>query len=348
MSYPSKCSCSWLFGYMMSKVRARVLPASQRRSLDELTQDLILSTGDTTSKRSAFWTMLTLSSIIAAGGVLTDSTATVIGAMIIAPLSTPIMGIALGSVLRRRTGSVTIVLLACLLVIAIGITMSLVLPSNYDLLSNSQISSRTSPDLMDLIAALATGFAGAVALARRDVAAVLPGVAIAISLVPPLVVVGVCLGQLSGWLALGALALFVSNLFALVFAGMVVFAALGYAAEADKAAGHPARRASVAMALLFVVVFVPLTANTVTTLLLNAWTGRAREAAQQWLADEPGASVTSVDANSRTMYIHVRNPGELPPVQSLLDRLEGQVPDGIPIVVDASRGRQIDAGKVGG
>ncbi|MFC5219744.1 TIGR00341 family protein [Streptomyces coerulescens] len=333
---------------MISKVRARVLPASQRRSLDELTQDLILSSGDTTSKRSAFWTMLTLSSIIAAGGVLTDSTATVIGAMIIAPLSTPIMGIALGSVQRRRTGSATVVLLACLLVIAVGMVMSLALPSSYDLLSNSQISSRTSPGLMDLIAALATGLAGAVALARRDVAAVLPGVAIAISLVPPLVVAGVCLGKLSGWLALGALALFVSNLFALVFAGMVVFASLGYGTEADKAAGRPARGAYAAMALLFVVVLAPLTANTVATLLLNAWTGRTKEAADQWLADEPDASVTSVDANSRTMYIHVRAPEELPPVQSLLERLEGRIPDGIPVVVDATRGRRIDAGEVGG
>ena len=333
---------------MISQVRARVLPASQRRSLDELTQDLLLSSGDTTSKRSAFWTMLTLSAVIAAGGVLTDSTATVIGAMIIAPLSTPIMGIAVGSVQRRRTGSVMVVLLACLLVIAVGVVMSVALPSDYDLLSNSQISSRTSPGLMDLIAALATGLAGAVALARRDVGAVLPGVAIAISLVPPLVVAGVCLGKLSGWLALGALALFVSNLFALVFAGMVVFASLGYAAEADKAAGRPARRAYAAMALLFVVVLVPLTANTVATLLLNAWTGRTKDAAQQWLADEPDASVTSVDAKSRTMYIHVRTPGELPPVESLLDRLEGRIPDGIPVVVDASRGRRIDAGKVGG
>ena len=333
---------------MISQVRARVLPASQRRSLDELTEDLLLSSGDTTSKRSAFWTMLTLSAVIAAGGVLTDSTATVIGAMIIAPLSTPIMGIAVGSVQRRRTGSVLVVLLACLLVIAVGVVMSVALPSDYDLLSNSQISSRTSPGLMDLIAALATGLAGAVALARRDVGAVLPGVAIAISLVPPLVVAGVCLGKLSGWLALGALALFVSNLFALVFAGMVVFASLGYAAEADKAAGRPAGRASAAMALLFVVVLVPLTANTVATLLLNAWTGRTKDAAQQWLADEPDASVTSVDAKSRTMYIHVRTPGELPPVESLLDRLEGRIPDGIPVVVDASRGRRIDAGKVGG
>ncbi|MEU2900572.1 TIGR00341 family protein [Streptomyces sp. NPDC001273] len=332
---------------MIGKIRARVLPASQRRSLDELTEDLDLSSGDSASKRSAFWTMLTLSSVIASGGVLTDSTATVIGAMIIAPLSTPIMGIALGSVQRRRTGAARVVLLACLLVIAVGMVMSVALPSDYDLLSNSQISSRTSPGLMDLIAALATGFAGAVALSRRDVAAVLPGVAIAISLVPPLVVAGVCLGQLSGWLALGALVLFVSNLFALVFGGMVVFASLGYGAEAGKAAGRPARRAYAAMVLLFVVVFVPLTANTVVTLLLDTWTGRTKDAAQQWLADVPDASVTSVDATSRTMYVHVRSPGDLPPVQSLLDRLEGQIPDGIPVVVDTSRGQRIDAGVVG-
>src|SRR5690606_25504843 len=332
---------------MISKVRARVLPAAQRRSLDELTHDLILSAGDTTSKRSAFWTMLTLAAVIAAGGVLTDSTATVIGAMIIAPLSTPIMGIALGSVQRRRTGSAVVVLLACLWVIAIGMVMSVALPAHYDLLSNSQISSRTSPGLMDLIAALATGLAGAVALARRDVAAVLPGVAIAISLVPPLVVTGVCLGKLSGWLALGSLALFASNLLALVIAGIVVFASLGYAAEADKAAGRPAGRTSAAMALLFVIVLVPLTANTAATLLINAWTGRAKDAAERWLAEEPGASVTSVDAYSRTLHIHVRTPGELPPVQSLLDQLHGQIPDGIPVVVDASEGRRIDAGDVG-
>ncbi|MEU0220295.1 TIGR00341 family protein [Streptomyces sp. NPDC006265] len=292
--------------------------------------------------------MLTLSSIIAAGGVLTDSTATVIGAMIIAPLATPIMGIALGSVQRRRIGAARIVLFACLLVIVMGMLFSTVLPGDYDLLSNSQIASRTSPGLMDLVAALATGFAGAVALARRDVAAVLPGVAIAISLVPPLVVVGVCLGQLSGWLALGALVLFVSNFFALVFGGMVVFATLGYGTQADRASGRPARRTYAAMALLFTVVFVPLAANTTITLLLNTWTGRTKDAAEEWLAEEPGASVTSVDSTSRTMYVHVRTPAGLPPVKGLLDRLQGRIPDGIPVVVDTSRGQRIDAGMVGG
>ncbi|MEV0007640.1 DUF389 domain-containing protein [Streptomyces sp. NPDC047973] len=334
---------------MLSRVRARVLPAAQRRSLDELAQDLDLSSGDRGAKRSAFWTMLVLSSVIAAGGVLTDSTATVIGAMIIAPLSTPIMGIALGSVQRRRNGAVLVVFLACLLVIAVGMVLSLVLPGDYDLLSNSQISGRTSPGLMDLIAALATGFAGAVALARRDVAAVLPGVAIAISLVPPLVVVGVCLGSGAGWLALGALVLFVSNLFALVFGGMVVFATLAYGTRAEEAgaAGRPTRRAYAAMGVLFAVVFVPLAANTAATVLINIWTERVRNAADQWLADEPGASVTGVETVSRTFHVRVRVPGDLPPVDGLLRRIDGQVPDGVPVVVDATRGRRIEVGRVG-
>ncbi|GAA4657221.1 DUF389 domain-containing protein [Streptomyces chumphonensis] len=333
---------------MISGLRSRVLPPSQRRSLDDLAQDLDLSTGDTGAKRSAFWTMLTLSAVIATGGVLTDSTATVIGAMIIAPLSTPIMGIALGSVQQRRTGAARTVLLACLLVIVLGTLLSAALPGDYDLLSNTQIASRTSPGIMDLVAALATGFAGAVALARRDVAAVLPGVAIAISLVPPLVVAGVCLGHQSVWLALGALVLFVSNLFALVFGGMVIFAALGYGGATDhRRTGRLARRTYVAMTTLFAVVFVPLAANTALTLLVDTWTARAKQAATQWLSDDPDATVTGVDAVSRTLYVHVRVPGDLPPIDGLLDRLDGQVPDGVPVVVDTTRGRRLDAGRVG-
>src|SRR6476620_4955893 len=101
-------------------LRDRVLPENQRRTLDELSEDLDLRSGDTRAKQSAFWTMLVLSAIIATAGVLADSTATVIGAMIIAPLSTPIMGIALGIVKRERNGSVRYVCLGSLLVIAIG------------------------------------------------------------------------------------------------------------------------------------------------------------------------------------------------------------------------------------
>ncbi|MFJ4671471.1 DUF389 domain-containing protein [Kitasatospora purpeofusca] len=333
---------------MISRVRERVLPGNQRRSLEDLQEDLDLSQGDTRAKQSAFWTMLVLSAVIAAGGVLTDSTATVIGAMIIAPLSTPIMGIALGAVQRRHTTAGVFVAAGCVLVVSIGAVASLAVPASYDLLSDPQISGRTSPGLLDLVAALATGFAGAVALARKDVAAVLPGVAIAISLVPPLVVTGVCAGQGDWWLALGSLVLFVSNLLALVFAGMVVFASLGYATGTRPDASRPARGAYLAIGALFGAVGLLLAANTVGNVLVNMWTSRASDAADAWLAATPGASVISVQAQSRTLYIQVRSPVDLPPVDQLLADLTGQVPDGVPVVVVTTLGRRIQAGRVGG
>ncbi|MFF4874203.1 DUF389 domain-containing protein [Streptomyces sp. NPDC000961] len=268
--------------------------------------------------------------------------------MIIAPLSTPIMGIALGAVQRRRSTAALFVAAGGLLVVVLGALFSLVLPASYNLLSNSQVSSRTSPGLMDLVAALATGFAGALALARRDVAAVLPGVAIAISLVPPLVVTGVCLGQTAWWLALGSFVLFVSNLLALVFAGMVVFGGLGYAkAHRLKEAGA-VRRTYMTLGLLFAAVGVLLVANTAATVLVQMWTTRAASSTTKWLAASPGASVVNVSAQSRTLYIQVRTPGNLPPVEALLADLEGQIPDGVPVVIVTNEGRQVQAGRIGG
>ncbi|MDT0329815.1 DUF389 domain-containing protein [Nocardiopsis lambiniae] len=333
---------------MLSGILERVLPASQLRASDDLVHDLDLSTGDSRAKRSAFWTMLTLSALIAAGGVLTDSTATVIGAMIIAPLSTPIMGIALGIVRQERTGAVRTVVLGCLLVIGVGVVFSLVVPGSYDLMKNGQVAGRTSPGLLDLVSALATGAAGAVGLARRDVAAVLPGVAIAISLVPPLVVVGVCLGQGAMWPAGGAALLFLSNLLALVFAGMVVFAASGHGVPPEARDTRAGRRTRLVLGGLFAFVFALLAVNTTVTVLIAVWTHRVEEAADRWVSERPNASVTRVYTVSRTMYVEVRVQEAPPPVDALLADLRGRVPDRLTVVVETTRGERVEAGPVGG
>src|SRR6201999_1159473 len=97
---------------------------------------LDLDAGEASAKRSSFWLMLTLSAVIATAGVLTDSTATVIGAMIIAPLSTPIMGTALGIVIAHdhlALRALRYVLAGIVLVVALGALGSLVLPSGTDL-----------------------------------------------------------------------------------------------------------------------------------------------------------------------------------------------------------------------
>lgn len=335
----------------MNALTERVLPDTQRRTLGELTEDLDLTAGDTHAKRSAFWTMLLLSGVIASAGVLSDSTATVIGAMIIAPLATPIMGVALG-IAKREAGAASralrFVILGAALVVGIGLVFGLILPSSYDLLANSQIRGRTSPTLLDLLAAVATGFAGAVGLARRDVSAVLPGVAIAISLVPPLAVVGVCLGHGSFVLALGALVLFLSNLFALVLAGSLVFAGLGYdrPVEAPDAQASP-RKAYLAMLLLLVVVIVPLVSNTVANVVLTVLSHRVHTTADEWIADVPGASVEGVDVVSNEIHIRVQAPGDLPSTDDLMAALNDELPDGIPVVVSTTVGQDIEAGTTG-
>ena len=326
---------------------SRALPPQQRKSAAELADQLDLGRGDRLSKQSAFWTMLTLAGVIATAGVIGNATATVIGAMIIAPLATPIMGMALGIVIGDRVvlrRAALFVLLGAVVVVTIGLVGSLALPSTYAVMSNPQITSRTAPTLVDLAAAIATGFAGAVGLARRDVSDVLPGVAVAISLVPPLAVVGICLGQHQPGLALGALVLFGSNVLAMVIAGTLVFAVTYRSGAPEPAVGR--RTSTLAIATLLVLVLIPLAANTVSVILVSVWTQRVDAAAKQWIAGTPGAEVLGVSVDSRTAVIDVLAPGDLPPTSELLDSLKGKVPSGVRIELSYAAGERTAAGSV--
>ena len=147
-----------------------------------------------------FTVLLFLSSIIANGGIVADSTATVIGAMIVAPLMTPILAttgaLVMGGLIRSVQSGLT-ALSSIILVVFISWLFGLLSVSVISFETNSQIASRIAPNFTDLIVALAAGAAGAFALIRDDVADSLPGVAIAIALVPPLCVVGNSLLQKS-------------------------------------------------------------------------------------------------------------------------------------------------------
>ena len=331
------------------RVLGALVPESQRRDLPEVTDRLDLDSGETRAKRSAFWVMLVLSGTIAVSGVATDSTATVIGAMIIAPLSTPILGIGLGIVTGRRrriVRSIAYVLGGMAVVVVLGLLVALALPATSDVTSNSQVTGRTSPGVGDLVAAFATGFAGAIALARRDLADVLPGIAIAISLVPPLGVVGVCLGQGQASLALGALLLFVSNAVALVIAATVVFSGVGYvqdAREARQGSPAPRRRTAVVVALVAVlVVAVPMVANTAQAALAELWLSQVRTAAQEWAGADAEATVEDVSWQAQDLVVEVRSPDALPDVAPLQDRVDAIVPWQPEVVVLHTVGERLE------
>ncbi|WP_024800591.1 DUF389 domain-containing protein [Nocardia sp. BMG51109] len=317
----------------------QLIPGSQRRSLAELTDRLDLSAGDASAKRSAFWIMLVLSAVIAISGVIGDSTATVIGAMIVAPLSVPILGVALGiaTAQGRLVGrSVLLVLAGVAVVVALGFLFAQLLPNPVNVLSNSQVLGRTSPKLMDLTAALATGLVAAIAITRRDVGDVLPGVAIAISLVPPLGVVGVCLGSGAPALALGALVLFASNVLAMIITTTAVLVIAGYGHEAGAATARRGRAYAVLVAAL-VLVAIPMVVNSLTTL----WAGQIADAAEDWLRDSPGAEVTDVTLHSDTATISVLGPEELPPVEDLHRAVDDLVPWNPGVVVVHTVGNRV-------
>jgi len=156
-------------------VLARVIDAGgeYRAPLDEVEDGLFIGAGSRGAKLTQFWMLLVLASIIAAGGVLDNSTPAVIGAMIVAPLATPIYGVALATVTgaRRRLRNALLLLLAGIAVnILIGMLMALVTVERLPLDLNPQIVGRTAPKLLDLAVAVAVGVAGAFALVRRDVA----------------------------------------------------------------------------------------------------------------------------------------------------------------------------------
>ena len=174
---------------------------------------------------SRFWLLLGLSAVIASAGVVGDSTATVIGAMIVAPRMVPILGTMLAVVLGDRANLTRCLLLVAggsLVVIGVGWLLGYVVNQPVLADTNAQVAARVSPRLVDLVAAIATGAVGSVALVRKDISDTLPGVAIAISLVPPLAVVGLTLESGAHEQALGALLMFVSNVSAILVTGLLV------------------------------------------------------------------------------------------------------------------------------
>jgi len=175
-----------------------------------------------------YYLLITLSGIIATLGLVMDSPAVVIGAMLVAPLMSPILALSLSIVLgdARLLRLATQAMLQGTLA-AVGISVFLGWVSPYNVVT-AEMAACTQPTLLDLGVALASGAAAAYAMARAEVSAALPGVAIAVALMPPLSVMGLglAIGRLD--VAGGALLLFLTNLIAITLAGSLVFLGLGF------------------------------------------------------------------------------------------------------------------------
>lgn len=202
-----------------------------------------------------FYVLITLSAAIAALGLILNSPAVVIGAMLVAPLMSPIVGVGMamvyGDTRFLRIASLSVgrgVALAFFVGVIIGL-----FPFNQDL--TAEIMARTTPTIPDLGVALFSGLAGAYALCYSQAAGALPGVAIAAALVPPIASSGIALSYGRWEEALGAMLLFLTNLVAVSLASAFVFILLGFRPIARKQK-QATRVRSVRLALIFLAINV--------------------------------------------------------------------------------------------
>jgi uncharacterized hydrophobic protein (TIGR00271 family) len=282
--------------------------------------------GPKTARRlTNFFVLLLLATVIATFGVLTDSTATVIGAMIVAPLMGPIMAtaaaIVMGSAQRAlralalvAVGVVATVLLSWLL--AWGIP-DVIISFTY----NSQITSRVAPGLLALITALASGAAGAYITLREEIADSMGGVAIAISLVPPLCVVGIALSQGNWGAAGGAMLLFLTNFLAILLAGGLVFllSGLGRLAISDDLT-RTRRNAFILVIAATLLVAIPLSITSYQA-VVGALENRAAVGdAESWVADTT-YKVASVAVYDDEVVVTIEGDGSLRPLRALANQL---------------------------
>lgn len=190
-----------------------------------------------------FFLLVLLSCTIATLGLLVDSAAVVIGAMLVAPLMSPIIGLGLASLngderllrdsaLSMAAGAVLAVALATMITLTNGLLPFVSLQE-----LPAEVLSRTRPSPIDLGIALAGGIAAAYAIAQPHISAALPGVAIATALMPPLCAagVGLAMGQIE--VALGASLLFITNAVAIAFASTLVFFSLGFSPKIRERVG---------------------------------------------------------------------------------------------------------------
>lgn len=278
------------------------------------------------SKLAAWWVMLLLSVAIATFGIIQDSTAVVIGAMLIAPLMTPILGTAAGIVntwIRRIASSAGLVAAGAAAAVGLAMIIGQWVPIIVPLAQNSQVTSRVSPNIVDMLIALAAGAAGAYANVDDRVSDSIAGVAIAVALVPPLGVVGLTLqaGMLED--SFGALLLFLTNLVSIILAAALVFFLTGYAPYRSLQENR-ARVLSLirTVALAAIIIMIPLSITAEDVISRSARLRIANDVVTDWL-DGSQLEAIRIDVNGIEVEIFLTGPGDIPEIAGLEEDLRG-------------------------
>jgi len=194
---------------------------SEEPSRKFLQEEFLENISDEIRLNGHYLILLFFSTIIATLGLLINSAAVVIGAMLISPLFWPILGVTLSIISNRRRlarRSALNLFVSVLLVLVVGFLLAKISPLAQ---ITTEISSRTNPTLLDLFIALAASVIGVLAIYDARISQSTSGVAISIALLPALCVSGIGIAFGSWEIFIGSLLLFSANIGAIIFVGVL-------------------------------------------------------------------------------------------------------------------------------
>lgn len=285
-----------------------------------------------------YFVLIAASAMIATLGLLLNSPAVIIGAMLVAPLMSPIvasgMGIVTGDIQMLRS-ALNATLQGVLVAIFLGIVGTLISPLS---MATTEVLARTRPNLLDLLVALVSGVAGAYAIGRKEVGAALPGVAIAAALVPPVATIGIGIALGSLPVALGSALLFTTNLVAIIFSSALTFLLLGMRPPLRPERQRWLRQGLTITVALLVLISIPLAIVLFRTASSGQIEGQAQEIVQETVATwsqevADGGEVTLFDLNVNVGWQNISITGTLyttedireADIAALDDRLEREL-----------------------
>ncbi len=222
------------------------------KASDDGFKELFTNLRDNAKFSYTFLTLMVLSTLLATTGLFANSAPVIIGAMILAPLMSPIISLSMGVIRADKY-----MLEHSIKTLIYGISMALLFSSMLasliplDTITN-EMQSRLSPNLLDLMIAIFSGIAGAYANAKENISKSLAGVAIAVALVPPLSVTGIGIALMDFNVMYGSFLLFITNLVGITLSAALTFIVLGYA---------PVKRAKKGIfytSILMLIITIPL------------------------------------------------------------------------------------------
>ena len=291
-----------------------------------------------------YFVLVVLSSMIATLGLLTNSGAVIIGAMLVAPLMSPIIGLGMGSLVgdeKLLKYAVSAIVRGAVIAVIISILLTWLnnaLPFVTLQELPIEVISRTSPSPIDLLIALAGGLAAAFALAQPSLSAALPGVAIATALMPPLGVVGIGIAMGRWEVAGGAFLLFITNAVTIAFASMLVFFALGFNIGTKN--GKRVPRSLMISALVTLVMLLPLTFLSITAFKKSSRTREINTVVREEVNKFDAELVELRDSTNEEGILHLditlRTPQRLyhHDVNSLQEEIAVRLQDTVSIIVN--------------